>query len=224
MPARGERPRLRFAVANDCSDDEVGVVERRAVGMGKRVAELAAFVNGAGRFRRHVTRNPAWKRELGEEPLHAFDILRDTRIDLAVRAFEIGVGDDPRPAMPGADDIDHVEVVFLNQPVEMRVDEVEAWRRAPVPEQTRLDVLLFERFAQQGIVEQVDLTDGQIIGRAPVGVDERAFGFRQGACGFRRAFLFRQSGRGRHRHLLSVSFSRLTVGRYHSHDKGPWRA
>ena len=47
-----------------------------------------------------------------------------------------------------------------------------------MPEETRLDVLLLERLTQQGIVEQVDLTDGQIVGGAPVGVDERAFGFR----------------------------------------------
>jgi hypothetical protein len=55
----------------------------------------------------------------------------------------------------------------------VNVDEVEAWRGAPAPEETRLDMLLFERLAQQRIVEQVNLTDRQIIGGAPVSIDER---------------------------------------------------
>ena len=184
MPARRERSRLRFAVADDRGDDEIGIVEGGAEGVRKRVAELAALVDGAGRLRRDVARNAAGKRELGEEPLHALHVLRDARIDFAVGALEIGVGDQPRPAVAGAGDVDHVEIVLLDQPIEMRVDEVEARRRAPVPEQARLDVLLLERLTQQGIVEQVDLADGQIVGGAPIGVDERAFAFRQRAFGF----------------------------------------
>ena len=111
MPARRKRSRLRFAITDDGGHNEVGIVEGRAVGMRKRVAELAAFVDGAGRLRRHMARNPAWKRELGEEPLHALHVLRDSWIDFAVRAFEIGVGDQPRPAMSGTGDVDHIEIV-----------------------------------------------------------------------------------------------------------------
>ena len=76
--------------------------------------------------------------------------------------------------MAGAGDIDHVEIELLDQPIEVRIDEVESRRRAPVPEQARLDVLLLQRLAQQRIVEQVDLADGQIVRGAPVGVDERS--------------------------------------------------
>ena len=159
VPARRERPRLRLAIADHCGDDEVGVVEGGAVGVRKRIAELAALVDGAGRLRRHMARNPAGKRELSEEPLHALHVPRDVRIDFAVRAFEICVGDQSRSPMPGTSDVDHVEIVFLDQPIEVRVDEVEAWRGAPVPQKTWLDVLLLERLAQQGIVEQVDLAD-----------------------------------------------------------------
>ena len=44
-----------------------------------------------------------------------------------------------------------------------------------MPEEARLDVLLLERLAQQRVVEQIDLTDGQIIGRAPIGIDLAEF-------------------------------------------------
>ena len=46
------------------------------------------------------------------------------------------------------------------------------------PRSARLDVLLLERLTQQRIVEQVDLANRQIVRRAPVGVDKRAFGLR----------------------------------------------
>ena len=207
MPARGHRPRFRFAIADHRGDDEVGIVEGRAIGVRERIAKLAALVDRARRLGRDMARNPAGKRELGEEALHALHVLRDARIDFAVRAFEIGVGDQPRAPVAGTGDIDHVEIELLDQPIEVDVDEIEARRRAPVSKEARLDVLLLERLAQKRIVEQVDLADGQIVGGAPVGVDQRAFRLRQRALGFRRAsFLFRQSGR--HRHCLQFSLAK----------------
>ncbi|MNW11177.1 hypothetical protein D3C71_2085650 [compost metagenome] len=57
----------------------------------------------------------------------------------------------------------------------MGIDEVEAGRRAPMPEQPRLDVLGPQRLAQKRIVEQVDLPDRQIIGGPPIAVNEGKF-------------------------------------------------
>ena len=48
MPAGGERPRFRLAVADDAGDDQVGVVERGPVGVAQGVAEFAAFVDQPG--------------------------------------------------------------------------------------------------------------------------------------------------------------------------------
>jgi hypothetical protein len=41
-----------------------------------------------------------------------------------------------------------------------------------VPEQARLDVLDRKRLAQERVVEQVDLTDGEVVGGTPPGVEE----------------------------------------------------
>src|SRR3954453_12038864 len=56
-------------------------------------------------------------------------------------------------------------------------------RRPEVAEQARLDVLRLEPLLQERVVEQVDLADGEVVGRAPVSVDqlellvgERCFG------------------------------------------------
>jgi hypothetical protein len=71
----------------------------------------------------------------------------------------------------GTTDVDHVEVVFLDCPVEVHVDEVQPWRRAPVAEQPGLDVLGREGLAKQGIVQEIDLADGEIVCRPPVRID-----------------------------------------------------
>src|SRR5208283_5012596 len=100
--------------------------------MTQRVAEFAALVDRAGAFGRDVTRNAARKGELNEEPAQPRLILRDVGIDLAVRSLEIRVADDCRAAMPGSGDVNHVEVVFLDDAIQMHVDEVLPGRRAPV--------------------------------------------------------------------------------------------
>ncbi len=41
MPTGGERAWLGLAVADDASDDPIGVIERGAEGVGQRIAELA---------------------------------------------------------------------------------------------------------------------------------------------------------------------------------------
>ena len=111
MPAGRQRAGLRLAVADDAGDDQVGVVEGGAVGVRQRVAELAALVDRARRLRRDVAGDAAGKAELLEQPLHPLLVLRDVRIDLAVGALEVGLRHQRRAAVPGTDDVDHVQVV-----------------------------------------------------------------------------------------------------------------
>ena len=151
MPARGERPCLRLAVAHHARHDQVGIVEGGAVGVREGVAELAALVDRAGRLRGHVARNAAGERELGEEALHAFLVPGDARIHLAVGALEVGVRDEAGTAVPGAGDVDHVEVVLLDHPVQVDVDEVQPGRGSPVAEEPRLHVLLGQGFLSSGL-------------------------------------------------------------------------
>ena len=59
MPTRGARTGFGFAIAHDAAGDEIGIIENRAVRVQNGVAEFAAFVNGAGRFRGGVAGNAA---------------------------------------------------------------------------------------------------------------------------------------------------------------------
>jgi hypothetical protein len=54
----------------------------------------------------------------------------------------------------------------------MGVQQVEARRRAPVPEQARLDVLWSQRLAEQRVAEEIDLADREVVRRAPIRVDQ----------------------------------------------------
>ncbi len=170
MPRGGQRPGLRLAVSDDAGDDEIGVVEHGAERMAQRISEFSALVDRPRAFRRHVAGNAAGKRELKEELLQPGLVPADVGIDLAVGALEIGVAHDRRPAVPGAGDVDHVEIVFPDHPVQVHVDEILPGGRAPVSQQHALDVREHQRSLQQRIVVKIDLPDRQVVGGAPVGV------------------------------------------------------
>ena len=65
-----ERPGLGLAVTDHAGNDQIGVVDG-AISVRQGVAELAALVDRAGRLGRHVARDAAGERELGDEALHA---------------------------------------------------------------------------------------------------------------------------------------------------------
>ena len=183
VPARGERTRLRLSVAHHAGHDEVGVVECGAVGVGEGVAELASFVDGARGLRGHVARDPSGEGELLEETPHSFLVHRDVGVDLAVGPLQVRVRDEAGAAVARSRDVDHVEVLVLDDAVQVHVHEVEPGGRPPVPEEARLDVVDDEGLPQQRVVEQVDLADGEVVRRAPPRVHAPE------EIGFRRDFL-----------------------------------
>ena len=173
VPAGRERSGLGLAVADHAGDEQVGIVEGGAVGVGERVAELAALVDRARRLRRRVAGDAAGEGELAEELAQPVLVAADVGVDLAVGALEVGVGDDAGAAMARSGHVDRVRVAGADRPVEMHVEEVEARGGAEVPEQPRLHLLGDQRLAQQRVVEQVDLPDREVVGGAPPGVDHR---------------------------------------------------
>jgi hypothetical protein len=132
VPARRQRAGLGLAVPDDATDEEIGGVERRAVGMGQRIPQLAAFVDGPRGLGGHVAGDSAGERELPEQLPQPFGIPGDARIDLAVGPLEVGVGHDARAPVPGADDVDGVQVPVPDHAVQVDVEEVQAGGRAPV--------------------------------------------------------------------------------------------
>src|SRR6516225_12070200 len=118
-----------------------------------------------------MTWDAARERELCEQSLHALLIWRNVRVNLAVGSFEVGVRDQTRTAMSRAGDVDHIEIVLLDHPVQVSVNKVQARRRPPMTEKPRLDVFFRERLLEQWVVIEIDLTDRKIVGCSPVRVD-----------------------------------------------------
>jgi hypothetical protein len=55
------------------------------------------------------------------------------------------------------------------------VDEIEAGGGAPVAEEAGFDVFLAEGFAEKGVVHEVNLPHGKVVGGTPIGVDFAEF-------------------------------------------------
>ena len=159
LPRGGQRAGLGLAVTDDAGDDQARIVERGPEGMAERVTQLTAFVDRPRRRGRDVAGDPAGKRELGEQLLQPGFILADVRIDLAVGALEVGIAHQRRAAVTGTGDIEHIQVILLDDPVQVNVDEILARCRAPVPDHKRFHMRQFEWLFQQRIVVEVELAD-----------------------------------------------------------------
>ena len=171
FPRAFERCGFRFTVADHRDRDELGVIEYCAERMGQHVTELATFVNRTRCRRTDMTGRTAGRRELAEQPCHTSDVQAHRRIHLGIRSFEIYVCQNCRTAVPWPCEINNVEIIACNDAIEVRVDKVLPRRRSPMAEQPRLDVLVAQWLAKQRIAKQKDLPDGEIVSRAPIGVD-----------------------------------------------------
>jgi hypothetical protein len=75
----------------------------------------------------------------------------------------------------GTGQIDGIEIVLPDQAIEMRIDEVQAGSGPKMSQEAWLDMLDFERLAQQRIGIEINLADGKIVGGAPVSIDLAKF-------------------------------------------------
>src|ERR1019366_9081118 len=103
--------------------------------MAERIAQLAAFVDRAWALWRCVAGDSSGKRKLNKELSQPGLILADVGIDLAVSALEVSVAHDGGAAVSRAGDVNHVEVVFFDDPVQVHINEVLSGSGAPVPQQ-----------------------------------------------------------------------------------------
>jgi hypothetical protein len=98
--------------------------------------------------------------------------------------------------MAGAGDVDHVQIVPLDQAIQVDINEVQTRRRSPMTQKARLNVLLRQRFLEQRIVVEIDLSDRQVVGSAPVRIEPLLFLIREGVC---------------HRHLRQIAPFRFRI-------------
>jgi hypothetical protein len=66
--------------------------------------------------------------------------------------------------------MDHVQIMLFDQTVQVDIEKVQSGRRAPMAEQAWLDVSQLERDFEERVLLQVNLTNGEVVGRAPIGI------------------------------------------------------
>src|SRR5262245_36395804 len=110
----------------------------------------------------------AGERELLEKALHPRNVFRDIGVVLGVRPLQVDVDDERRAPMTRTRDINHIQIMLFDNSVKMDVDEILAGGSPPVAKQAGLDVCKLQRLAQEGVVEEVDLADRQVVGGPPV--------------------------------------------------------
>ena len=180
VPGGGQGTGLCLTVPHYAGGDEVGVVQHRAEGVGQGVPKLSALVDGARCLRGHMAGDTAGEGELLEEFLHSLQILADVGIDFAVTSLQIGLGHHGVAAVARAGEIDHVQVVLVDDPVQVCIDEVLTGDGAPVADNFFLDMSRLKGLLQQGVVQKVQLAGGQIVGSPPVGIQLFQLGRGQG--------------------------------------------
>src|SRR5215510_3895117 len=75
-------------------------------------------------------------------------VLCDGMMDLSVAALEQCIRISRRPTVTRTDDANNVGVAFGDEPVQMRVDEVESGRSSPMTQKPFLNVVAAERLSQ----------------------------------------------------------------------------
>jgi hypothetical protein len=70
-----------------------------------------------------------------------------------------------------------------NDPVQVRIQEIQSRRGAPMSEQSWLHMLEREGLGEQWVVQQIDLAYAQIVGGTPPGVHTLQLDIGQGAFG-----------------------------------------
>src|SRR5208283_722821 len=190
VPGSRQRPGLRLTVADYRDHEQVGIIERRTESMREAVTELAALMDRPRCLGRAVAADSAGEGEKLEEVPQTLKVLIAVGIDLRVGAFEIGIRQHRRGAVSRTGDVQHVEVVFLDELVEMDPHQALAGIGAPMTKEPLLQLSWPEGLAQERIVLEIKLPDREIIAGAPVSVDQVKFIGIQGRSRFALVHIF----------------------------------
>jgi hypothetical protein len=85
--------------------------------------KFPSFMDGTRRLRRTMTANAARKRKLLEKFPQSRHVLTDRWIDLGVGSLQVRLGKDSRRSMTRPRHVNHIEIIFFDQPIRMYVEE-----------------------------------------------------------------------------------------------------
>src|SRR5437660_1543538 len=125
MPSSRQCAGLSLAISNYAGNDQIGVIEGSPERMRQRVSEFSALMDGTRRLRRNVAGDAARKTKLLKQPFHPFVVLRNVRKHFAIGALHISVSDQRRTAMSWTGNVDHIQVMIVDDPVQVNINKIE---------------------------------------------------------------------------------------------------
>ena len=66
---------------------------------------------------------------------------------------------------------DGAQILFLDESIQVRINEIQPGSGAPVAKQSRLHVRPFKGFPEERVVHEIDLPDRKVVRGSPVGVN-----------------------------------------------------
>src|SRR5262249_8928449 len=163
-------PSLCCAVTDYDRHEQVRIVERSSESVRDAISQFASFMHRAGGFRSAVAPDAAWERKIPEERTHSLCIFALAWVNLGIGTLQVDWAQHARSAMSGSSEEDGVEVVFLNKAIEMNIGKAQTRTRAPVSQQSLLDVLRLQRFTKERILLQINHAHSQVIACSPIGI------------------------------------------------------
>ena len=128
-------------------------------------------MNRARNFGCAVTAKAPRKRECPEEVPHAFLILAHLWVDFRIGSLQISIRDHRWRSVARTGNVNHVESMFSDRPVQVNPGERLSGIRTPVPQQTLLEMLRTQDCFEERIVTQVDHAGAKIIASMPIRID-----------------------------------------------------
>jgi hypothetical protein len=101
-------------------------------------------------------------------------------INLRVMTFEIAVGESGRGTVAGAGNVNYIQIILSDQPVQVNPNQGLTGIRSPMAQKPVLDVFRFQRFAQEGIRAKINHACRKIIAGSPIRMHLAQFFGRKG--------------------------------------------
>jgi hypothetical protein len=145
---------LGLTVTDNTGNNQVRIIHDCTKGNRESISQFATFVDRSGNLSVDGAWEAGWSTELRDQGLHTVGVARVFGIVFGKRPFNPQIGKNGGRSMARSHYIEHVQIVFDDEAVEMRVHQGQAGACSPVPQKTGLDMVEREFVAHLDIILQ----------------------------------------------------------------------
>ena len=156
-----------FTITNYCRSNDIWIIQYSSSSVWKCVTKFSTFVDRSWCFRRRVWSNSSREWEDLTQVFETFFILRNTWIQFSVWTIQVWIRYHYLPTMTWSFNVEHIQVVFIDGPVQVSIDKVLPRYCTPVSDWVSLQVVFNDFTLQQRVIFQVHLSSWNVVGCTP---------------------------------------------------------